>query len=97
MKPLKPCPFCGRTTVKILPFGNNKFIISHWYEGKADCPIATADKETGIGTTCFYSEEEAIDSWNKRKIEVSKRIIDYLKAKHPDIYSELLDEMACDR
>ena len=63
---IEPCPFCGKTTVKIIPFENNKFIISHWYENVSDCPIATADEDTGIGSTYFETEEEAIKTCNKR-------------------------------
>ena len=63
---LLPCPFCGKNTVKVLPFENNKFILSHWYTNVSDCPIATADEDTGIGSTYFETEEEAIETWNKR-------------------------------
>ena len=63
---LKPCPFCGKDTVKVVPFKNNKFIISHWHTNIFDCPIASSDEDTGIGTTYFETEEEAIETWNKR-------------------------------
>lgn len=63
---LLPCPFCGKDTVKIVPFKNNKFIISHWHTNIFDCPIASSDEDTGIGTTYFETEEEAIETWNKR-------------------------------
>lgn len=62
---LECCPFCGKSTVKIIPF-NNKFVISHWHTNLFDCPIATHDEETGIGVICFNTEEEAIESWNHR-------------------------------
>ena len=63
---IKPCPFCGRKTVKIVPFDENKYVISHWYENVSDCPIAVPDEGTAIGSTYFESEEEAIETWNRR-------------------------------
>ena len=69
IKKLKACPFCGKNTVAVLPYMNNKYILSHWYTNKADCPIATADMCTGIGSTCFDTEDEAITTWNKRVVK----------------------------
>lgn len=68
-KNIAPCPFCGRNTVKIVPFDNNKYIISHWYENISDCPIAVPDEGTGIGSTYFETVDEAINTWNKRAMK----------------------------
>lgn len=80
MAELKKCPFCGKRTVKIIPFDNGKYIISHWHENISDCPIAVADEDTGIGTTYFETEEEAIETWNNRVTEADIRAKVYEEA-----------------
>lgn len=37
-------------------------------ENVSDCPIATSDEDTGIGTTYFETEKEAIETWNRRMV-----------------------------
>ncbi len=55
---LKPCPFCGSKAEAILVYANE------WYVECTKCPC------TMIGG--YYTEEEAIKSWNTRTSEVAK-------------------------
>lgn len=65
MDKLKPCPFCGGTSIRL---EKNEYTDSGC-DGKI---IATATRQRiycslcACGTTWWYYEEDAIEAWNQR-------------------------------
>jgi len=61
---LRNCPFCG----------GEASVYESGYMYTAPSYYVCCD-ECGSGTTVFYTEEEAIEAWNKRVADVGKTSI----------------------
>ena len=82
IKKIEPCPFCGGSidillcddegNIKNSDYKNNPYLTSLWYQITHNvvgfCPIATHDEEA-VGRCRYYSQEDAINAWNKRYTE----------------------------
>lgn len=63
MAELKPCPFCGRVPSKVKKLEPPTFYKTHYYVG---CKAPNSKCSLKPRTRLFDTEEQAIESWNRR-------------------------------
>lgn len=78
MNNLKPCPFCGKTNVKMYSAKDPSL------HGFIHICEVDGDGMVKIESRLFHTEEQAIDAWNRRQPDLITQIQNGIKATDAD-------------